>query len=81
MNPLNKTLSTANLLLCAFALIACEGADQKRNHCLDRAAEQCAPVARDECGLSSSASDARLDQCRAYAACKNTAILSCMSQR
>ncbi len=50
------------------------------DRCNDQAWAECAHIAREECGLSRTASDRELRACRPYAQCDDAAFDACMDE-
>ena len=48
--------------------------------CNDQAWDECAHIARDQCGLSSTSSDRELQSCRPYAECEAASFDACMDE-
>ncbi len=72
-------------LVCSFIALMISACGDSSNSdftdvCNDQAWDECADIARNQCGLSGTSSDRELQSCRRYAECETASFGACMDE-
>ena len=57
-----------------------DSASSRLDICNDRSWDECGHIAKNKCGLSSTATDAQLERCDAYMRCEDASFEACMTE-